>query len=94
MDRADHRVSTLRSAIELKQVFDRLQTAEQSGMSPAELRKLEEQAAEQGMRTMWKVSTVEVGADDRASNWKWRAWCERRRKRCSRNRVCLGKSSK
>jgi hypothetical protein len=48
-------VSTLRSAIELKQVFDRLQAAEHSGMTPAELRKLEEQAAEQGMRTMWKV---------------------------------------
>ncbi|RSH86985.1 hypothetical protein EHS25_003473 [Saitozyma podzolica] len=55
-------VSTLRSAIELKQVFDRLQTAEQSGMSPAELRKLEEQAAEQGMRTMWK-SVVRETAD-------------------------------
>ena len=49
-------MSTLKSAIELKQVFDRLQLAEKSGISPAEMRKLEEQAAEQGMRTMWKVS--------------------------------------
>jgi hypothetical protein len=48
-------MSTLKSAIELKQVFDRLQVAEQSGISPAEMRKLEEQAAEQGLRTMWKV---------------------------------------
>ena len=48
-------MSTLKSAIELKQVFDRLQLAEQSGISPAEMRKLEEPAAEQGLRTMWKV---------------------------------------
>lgn len=51
-------MSTLKSAIELKQVFDRLQLAEQSGISPAEMRKLEEQAAEQGLRTMWKVRTL------------------------------------
>lgn len=51
-------MSTLKSAIELKQVFDRLQLAEQSGISPAEMRKLEEQAAEQGLRTMWKVCRV------------------------------------
>ncbi|EIW70101.1 hypothetical protein TREMEDRAFT_68484 [Tremella mesenterica DSM 1558] len=53
-------VSTLRSAIELKSVFDRLQQAEQSGMPPEQLRKLEEQAAEQGMRTMWKGVKLEV----------------------------------
>ncbi|WVQ85971.1 hypothetical protein IAT38_008139 [Cryptococcus sp. DSM 104549] len=53
-------VSTLRSAIELKAVFEKLQAAEQSGMSPAELRKLEEQAAEQGMRTLWKGAKLEV----------------------------------
>lgn len=45
----------MRSAIELKQIFDRLQLAEQSGLPAAELRKLEEQAAEQGVRTVWKV---------------------------------------
>lgn len=48
-------MSTLKSAIELKQVFDKLQQAEQSGMAPEDLRKLEEHAAEQGLRTMWKV---------------------------------------
>ncbi|KAK8850582.1 hypothetical protein IAR55_004501 [Kwoniella newhampshirensis] len=53
-------VSTLRSALELKAVFDRLQLAEGSGMSPEELRKLEEQAAEQGMRTLWKGAKLEV----------------------------------
>nr|ODN95982.1 chaperone regulator [Cryptococcus depauperatus CBS 7855] len=52
--------STVRSAIELKQVFEKLQAAERSGMSPEELRKLEEHAAEQGMRTMWKGVKLEV----------------------------------
>lgn len=56
-------MSTLRSAIELKQVFDRLQVAEQSGMAPEDLRKLEEQAAEQGLRTMWKVCSGDNLAD-------------------------------
>lgn len=46
--------------MELKAVFERLQKAEQSGMSADELRKLEEQAAEQGMRTMWKGVKLEV----------------------------------
>ncbi|WVF68018.1 hypothetical protein IAT40_002780 [Kwoniella sp. CBS 6097] len=53
-------VTTVRSAIELKQVFDKLQAAEQSGMAPEQLRKLEEQAAEQGMRTLWKGAKLEV----------------------------------
>lgn len=48
-------MSTLRSALELKAVFDRLQAAEGAGLSPEAMRKLEEQAAEQGMRTLWKV---------------------------------------
>lgn len=50
-------VSTLRSALELKAVFDKLQLAEQSGLPAEEMRKLEEQAAEQGIRTLWKVSS-------------------------------------
>jgi hypothetical protein len=53
-------VSTLRSALELKAVFEKLQAAEQSGVSPEELRKLEEQAAEQGLRTLWKGAKLEV----------------------------------
>ncbi|WVW80778.1 hypothetical protein I302_102764 [Kwoniella bestiolae CBS 10118] len=53
-------VATVRSALELKAVFDRLQQAEQSGMAPEELRKLEEQAAEQGIRTLWKGAKLEV----------------------------------
>ncbi|WRT70758.1 uncharacterized protein IL334_007757 [Kwoniella shivajii] len=53
-------VSTVRSALELKAVFDRLQLAEQSGMPAADLRKLEEQAAEQGIRTLWKGAKLEV----------------------------------
>jgi hypothetical protein len=52
------RVSTVRSAIELKQVFDKLQAAESAGLSAEQMRKLEEQAAEQGMRTLWKVCLI------------------------------------
>jgi hypothetical protein len=52
------RVSTVRSAIELKQVFDKLQAAESAGLSAEQMRKLEEQAAEQGMRTLWKVILI------------------------------------
>ncbi len=51
-----HSVSTLRSALELKAVFEKLQAAEGAGLAPEAMRKLEEQAAEQGMRTLWKVS--------------------------------------
>ena len=53
-------VSTLRAAVELKGVFDKLQQAEQSGLSPEAIKKLEEQAAEQGMRTLWKGAKLEV----------------------------------
>lgn len=56
-----HSVSTVRSAIELKQVFERLQQAEAAGLSQDQMRKLEEQAAEQGMRTLWKVRPCSAG---------------------------------
>ena len=49
-------VSTLRSAIELKGVFDQIQAAEKAGnLSPEEKRKLEEQAAEKGLQALFKV---------------------------------------
>ena len=41
-------------------MFEKLQAAEKAGISPEELRKLEEQAAEQGMRTLWKGAKLEV----------------------------------
>jgi hypothetical protein len=44
-----------RAAIELKGVFQKLQEAEQSGLSAEHVRKLEEQASEQGVRVIWKV---------------------------------------
>ena len=53
-------MSTLRSALELKAVFDKLQAAEKSGLAPDQMRKLEEQAAEQGIRTLWKGAKLEV----------------------------------
>jgi hypothetical protein len=52
-----YRVSTLRSAIELKAVFDQIQAAEKAGnLSPEEKKKLEEQAAEKGLQALFKVS--------------------------------------
>jgi hypothetical protein len=49
-------VSTLRSAIELKTVFDQIQAAEKAGnLSPEEKKKLEEQAAEKGLQALFKV---------------------------------------
>ena len=50
------RVSTLRSAIELKSVFDQIQAAEKNGnLNPEERKKLEEQAAEKGLQALFKV---------------------------------------
>ena len=49
-------VSTLRSAIELKSVFDQIQAAEKAGnLSPEQKKKLEEQAAEKGLQALFKV---------------------------------------
>ncbi|KAK1232066.1 DnaJ-like protein [Marasmius sp. AFHP31] len=54
-------VSTLRSAIELKAVFDQIQAAERAGnLSPEEKRKLEEQAAEKGLQALFKGAKLEV----------------------------------
>lgn len=50
------RVSTLRSAIELKSVFDQIQAAEKAGnLSAEEKKRLEEQAAEKGLQALFKV---------------------------------------
>jgi len=49
-------VSTLRSAIELKSVFDQIAAAEKAGnLTPEEKKKLEEQAAEKGIQALFKV---------------------------------------
>lgn len=54
-------VSTLRSAIELKAVFDQIQAAEHSGnLSPEERKRLEEQAAEKGIQALFKGTKLEV----------------------------------
>ncbi|KAH9966296.1 DnaJ-domain-containing protein [Russula compacta] len=54
-------VSTLRSAIELKAVFDQIQQAEQSGsLSPEEKKRLEEQAAEKGLAALFKGAKLEI----------------------------------
>ncbi|KAI9439408.1 DnaJ-domain-containing protein [Russula earlei] len=54
-------VSTLRSAIELKAVFDQIQQAEQSGnLSAEEKKRLEEQAAEKGLHALFKGTKLEI----------------------------------
>ncbi|PSR76265.1 hypothetical protein PHLCEN_2v8559 [Hermanssonia centrifuga] len=54
-------VSTLRSAIELKNVFEQIQAAERAGnLSPEEKKKLEEQAAEKGLQALFKGTKLEV----------------------------------
>jgi hypothetical protein len=51
------RVSTLRAAVELKAVFEQIQTAEKAGnLSPEEKKRLEEQAAEKGLRALFMVT--------------------------------------
>jgi hypothetical protein len=54
-----HRISTVRSAIELKAVFDQIQAAEKAGnLSPDEKKRLEESAAEKGLQALFKVSST------------------------------------
>lgn len=54
-------VSTLRSAIELKGVFDQIAAAEKAGnLSPEERKRLEEQAAEKGLQALFKGAKLEI----------------------------------
>ncbi|KAG2155334.1 DnaJ-domain-containing protein [Suillus bovinus] len=54
-------VSTLRSAIELKSVFDQIAAAEKAGnLTPEERKKLEEQAAEKGIQALFKGTKLEI----------------------------------
>ncbi|XP_006457067.1 hypothetical protein AGABI2DRAFT_195948 [Agaricus bisporus var. bisporus H97] len=54
-------VSTLKAAIELKNVFDQIQAAEKAGnLNDEEKRKLEEQAAEKGLQALFKGTKLEV----------------------------------
>jgi len=54
-------VSTVRAALELKAVFDQIQAAEKNGnLSEAERKKLEEQAAEKGLSTLFKGAKLEI----------------------------------
>ncbi|OJT09248.1 hypothetical protein TRAPUB_14323 [Trametes pubescens] len=54
-------VSTLRAAMELKGVFEQIQAAERAGnLTPEEKQKLEEQAAEKGIQTLFKGAKLEV----------------------------------
>ena len=51
----------MRSAIELKSVFDQIQAAEKAGnLSPEEKKRLEEQAAEKGLQALFKGAKLEI----------------------------------
>lgn len=53
-------VSTVRAALELKNVFEELAKAEDAGITVERKRELEEQAAEKGMRALFKGAKLEV----------------------------------
>ncbi|EST05800.1 DNAJ-containing protein, X-domain protein [Kalmanozyma brasiliensis GHG001] len=53
-------VSTVRAALELKKVFEELAKAEEAGITVDRKRELEEQAAEKGMRALFKGAKLEV----------------------------------
>jgi len=54
-------VSTLRSAMELKGVFEQIQAAETAGnLTPEQKKRLEEQAAEKGLQALFKGTKLEV----------------------------------
>lgn len=53
--------STLKSAIELKTVFEQIQAAEKAGnLSPEERKRLEESAAEKGLQALFKGAKLEI----------------------------------
>ncbi|GAA5845022.1 hypothetical protein JCM3766R1_004851 [Sporobolomyces carnicolor] len=53
-------VSTVRSAYALKDVFDAIQKAEESGVSADEKKKLEDKAAQMGLHALFKGAKLEV----------------------------------
>lgn len=53
-------VSTFRAALELKSVFDELQKAEDEGITEERKKQLEDQAAEKGLRALFKSAKLEV----------------------------------
>ncbi|KAL4401417.1 DnaJ-like protein [Malassezia pachydermatis] len=53
-------VSTLRAAMELKSVFEELAKAEEDGITEERKKQLEDQAAEKGMRALFKGAKLEI----------------------------------
>ncbi|BGP36939.1 DnaJ-like protein [Rhodotorula kratochvilovae] len=53
-------VSTVRSAYALKDVYEAIQKAEQSGLPEEEKRKLEDKAAQMGLHALFKGAKLEV----------------------------------
>ena len=52
--------STVRSALELKAIFEELQKAEETGMSEEKKKELEEKAATKGLAALFKSAKLEV----------------------------------
>lgn len=48
------------AGLHLKSVFQKLQDAEKLGLSPEQMRALEEEAAQEGLKTLWKSAKLEV----------------------------------
>jgi len=53
-------VSTVRAALEVKQVFEQLAEADKGGVTPEQKQKLEEQATEKGIQALFKGAKLEV----------------------------------
>lgn len=53
-------MSTFRAALDLKGVFDELAKAEEEGITEERKRELEDQAAEKGLRALFKSTKLEV----------------------------------
>ncbi|KAL7414505.1 X-domain of DnaJ-containing-domain-containing protein [Mrakia frigida] len=53
-------ISLVRAGLHLKNVFQKLQDAEKLGLSPEQMKALEEEAALEGLKTLWKSAKLEV----------------------------------
>ncbi|KAI8979906.1 X-domain of DnaJ-containing-domain-containing protein [Pilobolus umbonatus] len=53
-------VGTLRTAYDLQSTFSEIQKAEEKGLSPEEINKLEEAAALKGLEAIWRGSKLEI----------------------------------
>ncbi|CED83111.1 Molecular chaperone (DnaJ superfamily) [Phaffia rhodozyma] len=60
MDTISDSISLVRAGLHLKNVFEKLQAAEKLGLTPEQMKALEEEAAAEGLKTLWKSAKMEV----------------------------------